>query len=100
MAIERPTRRMTLRQQLTHAEKCTRDLIESGHGTLMANISDLRDLSRPVRRRSHYPTMVALINALNKLQRSHAETIEAMEYLQEQMQEIREHARRERVNRL
>ena len=44
--------------------------------------------------------MVALINALNKLQRSNAETVEAMEYLHEQMQEIREHARRERVNRL
>jgi len=28
MVIERPARRMTLRQQLTHAEKCSRDLIE------------------------------------------------------------------------
>ncbi len=100
MAIERPTRRMTLRQQLTHAEKFARDLIETCHGTLMANIADLRDLSRPVRRRSHYPTLVAIINALNKLQRSHTETIEALEYLHEQMQQIREHARRERVNRL
>jgi hypothetical protein len=100
MAIERPARRMTLRQQLTHAEKCTRDLIESFQGAFMANIGDLRDLSRPVRRRSHYPTLVAVINALNKLQHSNSETLETLEHLQQQMQEIREHARRERVNRL
>jgi len=100
MAIERPARRMTLRQQLTHAEKCTRDLIENFHGAMMPNISDLRDLSRPIRRRSHYPTLVAVVNSLKKLQRASTETVEALEYLQEQMQEIREHASRERVNRL
>jgi hypothetical protein len=99
MLIERPTRRMTLRQQLTHSEKCSRDLIEHFSGTLIPYISDLRDLSRPVRRRSHYPHMVAILNALNKLQQCGAETMETLEYLHEQMQEIREHARRERVNR-
>lgn len=99
MVVERPTRRMTLRQQLTHAEKCARDLITHFQSTLLAHISDLRDLSRPVRRRSHYPTMLAISNSMRKLQQGGAETIEMLEYLQEQMQEIREHAKRERVNR-
>jgi hypothetical protein len=99
MLFERPTRRQTLRQQLTHAEKCSRDLIEHFQGTLLPIITDLRDLSRPVRRRSHYPKMVAVMNALNKLQDCGNETVEGVEYLQGQLQEIREHARRERVNR-
>ena len=99
MAIERPTRRMTLRQQLTHAEKCSRDLIEHFIGTVLPNVSDIRDLSRPVRRRSHYPTLVAIHNALWRVQQTGQETLSDLEYLQEQLQEIREHARRERINR-
>jgi hypothetical protein len=100
MVIDKPTRRMTLRQQLTHVEKCSRDLIEEFHGTVLPYISDLRDLSRPIRRRSHYPAMVAFHNALKKLQQAKAETGEVLKHLQEQLQEIREHARRERVNRM
>ena len=99
MLFERPTRRQTLRQQLTHAEKCSRDLIEHFQGTLLPIITDIRDLSRPIRRRSHFPKMVALANALNKLQECGTDSIEGIEYLQEHLHEIREHARRERVNR-
>ena len=36
MTIEQPQRRMTLRQLLTHAEKCSRDLIEQCTGSLAA----------------------------------------------------------------
>jgi hypothetical protein len=100
MAIDRPTRRMTLRQQLTHAEKCSRDIIEHFHGTVIPYISDIRDLSRPVRRRSHYPALVAIQNSLKKLQEAGNETVSDLDYLLGQMQEIREHARRERVNRM
>jgi hypothetical protein len=90
---------MTLRQQLTHAEKCSRDLIERLGGTTMPLVTDLRDLSRPVRRRSHYPTLVAVNNALQGMQQAHVETLQLIAHLDEQLQEIREHARRERVNR-
>lgn len=100
MMVDRPVRRMTLRQQLTHAEKCSRDLIERIQSSLLSSISDIRELSRPVRRRSHYPTMLSISNALNKLQGAGEEITKMLEYLQEQLQEIREHARRERVNRL
>jgi aminoglycoside phosphotransferase (APT) family kinase protein len=99
MVIEKPVRRMTLRQQLTHAEKCSRDLAEHVQGSLLPSIADIRDLSRPVRRRSHYPTMVSVLNSLKKIQQTGAQTVEKLDYLQEQLQEIREHARRERVNR-
>jgi hypothetical protein len=99
MAIEKPTRRMTLRQLLTHSEKCARDLIEHLNSTMLPHISDFRDLNRPVRRRSHYPTMVAVMNAQHKVEQSCEESRALAEYLHERLQEIRDHARRERLNR-
>jgi hypothetical protein len=100
MAIDRPARRMTLRQLLTHSEKCTRDLVEHFQTTVLTRVTDFRDLSRPVRRRSHYPTLLALLNALKKLLEAGNELNTLAEYLHEQMMEIREHAKRERVNRM
>jgi len=99
MVVEKPARRMTLRQLLIHAEKCSRDLFEQINATLVARIADFRDLSRPVRRKSHYPTMIALVNSLNKLEQAQAEIQNLVEYLGDQLEEIREHARRERINR-
>ncbi len=95
-----PVRRMTLRQVMTHTEKCARDAIEHCQSTLLNCTSDLRDLSRPVRRRSHYPTMMALMNSLKNYKDSYEEAMTMTRHLIEQMQEIREAARRERVNRL
>jgi len=99
MPVERPARRMTLRQLLTHSEKCTRDLAEHLQATLLQRVTDFRDLSRPVRRRSHYPTLLALHNALQKLRTDGAEAGQLADYLLGLLQEIREHARRERVAR-
>jgi len=100
MNDERPVRRMTLRQLLTHSEKCSRDLIEHCTTALLARLTEFRDLSRPVRRRSHYPTMLAVQNALKKIYTVDEETQAMAEYLQEHLQAIREHATRERVNRM
>jgi hypothetical protein len=91
---------MTLRQLLTHSEKCVRDLVEHFGATVLPCVTDFRDLSRPVRRRSHYPTLMMIMNALKKLQDAGAEVHEMAEYLHQQLQEIRDHAKRERVNRL
>jgi hypothetical protein len=99
MTVEKSARRMTLRQLLTHSEKCTRDLIEFVQGSLMPNVTDYRDLNRPVRRRSHYPTLVALRNAEVKVEQSSEEIENQANYLLERLQEIREHAKRERMNR-
>jgi hypothetical protein len=97
--LEKSSRRMTLRQLLTLSEKCSRDLIEHMQATLYPGLTDFRELSRPVRRRSHYPTLLALANALNKLQQAAKETQTLSEYLHEQLQTIYEHSRRERINR-
>ena len=90
---------MTLRQLLTHSEKCTRDLIEHAQATLLPRVTDFRDLNRPVRRRSHYPTLVAMVNSMHKVEQSCQETQTQANYLLERLQEIREHARKERINR-
>src|SRR5215510_2939157 len=66
-------RRMTLRQLLTASEKCSRDLANELRSTLLVRVSDARELSRPVRGRSHYPTVLAVANALNKLGEAHEE---------------------------
>jgi hypothetical protein len=99
MMVEKPARRMTLRQLLIHSEKCSRDLIEQINATLMPRIADFRDLSRPVRRKSHYPTLIAVMNSLSKLEQANTEIQNLVEYLGDQLDEIRDHARRERVNR-
>jgi len=99
MVHDKPVKRMTLRQLLTHAEKCCRDLIEHVQTNVLNRVSDFRDLSRPVRRRSHYPTLIAVQNALKKLVETHGEAQALADYLNEHLHAIRDHAHRERVNR-
>ena len=99
MPSDKPTRRLPLRDLLTDAEKRSRDLAEHFHVTWLARAVDLHDLSRPLRRRSHYPTLLALLNALQKLLQTSEETEGLVEYLNRELEEIREHARRERINR-
>ncbi len=100
MGSEKPIRRMTLRQLLTHSEKCSRDLIDLVQSHFLSRVSEFRDLSRPVRRRSHYPTMLAMYNALRKLAESAQQAQEMTKTLDEHLDVIREHAHRERVNRM
>jgi hypothetical protein len=99
MPIEKSLRRLPLRDLLTDAEKRSRDLIEHLHNTWLARASDLRDLSRPVRRRSHYPTLLALQNAVQKLLELTEETEGQISNLSYRLGEIQDHARRERISR-
>ena len=99
MTADKPYRRLPLRELLTDAEKRTRDLSEEIGAHLMARAADLRELSRPVRRRSHYPTLLALVNAMEQLFESQEETEEMADYLLRQLDEIHEHAKRERYGR-
>src|SRR5262245_28698017 len=92
MGSEKPIRRMTLRQLLTHSEKCARDLADLIHASFLARVSDFRDLSRPVRRRSHYPKMVAVQNALRRLLESSEQMQNLGDFLQEHLEAIRDHA--------
>jgi hypothetical protein len=99
MPVEKSFRRLPLRELLTDAEKRARDLAEHLHVTWLARATDLRDLSRPVRRRSHYPTLLALLNALQKFVQIDEETKGLIDNLSQELEEIREHARRERLAR-
>jgi hypothetical protein len=99
MKLEKPTKRMTLRELMTHAEKCTRDLIEHFTGDVAQTLSDYRDLTRPVRRSSHYPTLLVLQNSLQKLEQSGEEAMVLSDYLLEQLQTILEGARKEATRR-
>jgi hypothetical protein len=99
MVLEKTYRRLPLRDLLTDAEKRSRDLAEHYGATWLTSVTDLRDLSRPVRRKSHYPTLLAVQNSLQKVVRLTAESEDLLEYLERQLTEIRDHAKRERVNR-
>ena len=54
-----PIRKVPLRDLLTEAEKLNRDLIEQMTSVWLERVGDLRELSRPIRKRSHYPTFLA-----------------------------------------
>jgi hypothetical protein len=99
MASDKPYRKLPLRDLLTDAEKRSRDAAEKAHNVLVADVADLRDLSRPIRRKSHYPTLLALQNSLQKVLEVTAEIGDLIEYLERQLIEVRDHARRERFNR-
>ncbi len=85
---------------MTDAEKKTRDLIEHLNSTWLLRTSDLFDLSRPVRRKSHYPSLLALQNALQRVLTVSDETDGLIETLLSELEEIAEHAKRERLNRM
>jgi hypothetical protein len=99
MITDRSFRRLPLRDLLTDAEKRTRDLVEHMNITLLARFADLHDLSRPVRKRSHYPTLHALQNAVLKTVQTNEETRQLIDYLVQELNEILEHARREQLSR-
>jgi hypothetical protein len=99
MALDKTYRRLPLRDLMTDAEKRSRSVAEHMIDTWLVKVTDLRDLSRPLRRKSHYPTLLALQNALQKVIQLTGETGDMIEYLERQLTEIRDHARRERINR-
>lgn len=99
MALEKPSRKLPLRDLLTDTEKRSRDTAEKIGGDWLTRVTDLRDLSRPMRRKSHYPTLLALQNALHKALEITGEVNELVTFLEQQLTEIRDHARREKFNR-
>lgn len=99
MAVERSGRRLPLRDLLTDAQKRTRDLLDKVGVTWINRITDLRELSRPHRKRSPYPTLIALHNVIHEMLQLHEETAESLDTLIHELDEIRDHALRERMGR-
>ncbi len=99
-APEKPIKRLTLRELLTDAEKRARQLAEHLQSAWLARAVDVRELSRTVRRRSHFPTVTALNNSVQKLLELSRETEGQIDYLVQELEAIREHARREKSQRV
>jgi hypothetical protein len=99
MSSDKPLRRLPLRQLLASSDKVSRELHELVHTHFVQRITDCRDLSRPVRRRSHYPTMLALQNGLRRFQEAHEQVQTLMSSLSEHLDAIRDHAQREQTAR-
>ena len=92
---EKPIRRMTLQELFTHASKNVRDLAEQARSSELRCVADLRDLSRSVRRRSRYPALLAVQNALEKLVHTQRQSLTLGRDLFQEMQRIRTLARKE-----
>ncbi|MGE3808046.1 MAG: hypothetical protein AB7K24_25580 [Gemmataceae bacterium] len=93
--LEKIQRRLTLRDLFTHAEKYTQDLGKHYQSAVWGSVSQVRELSRPVRKNTEYPTMVAFRNSLEQLRTQAAEFEELMAYLDGRYQEILDHARKD-----
>src|SRR5277367_5241066 len=100
MAADKPASRMTLRELIVHAEKSSRASIDHLQSNVLTQLSDFRDLSRPVRRRSHYPTMLAMQNALKNLLEAASKMQTMADDLQHLLERIRDSALKERASRL
>jgi hypothetical protein len=96
---EKSLRRLPLRQLLASSDRTTRELAEMVHTHVMPRVADFRDLSRPVRRKSQFPTMVAFQNGLRRLTEASDRLQVAVSVLQEHLEAIRDHAQREKLNR-
>ena len=96
---EQPLRRLPLRQLLASSDRTTRELAELVYTHLIPRISDFRDLTRPVRRKSTYPTVQMYLNGLRHMTEAHDQLNVLIRSLQEHLEAIREHAQREKLNR-
>jgi hypothetical protein len=99
MTSDKPLRRLPLRQLLTSCDKTTREMHEVVNTHFLTRLADCRELTRPVRRRTHYPTMLAVQNGLRRLKEA-AERLNSLSTaLMEHLDAVRDHGQRERTTR-
>lgn len=97
----KPIVRMTLQELVTQAQKCTRELGEHFHAGLFNALADFHEVSRPVRKKSRYPTVQTLKNSLDKFSEAAEETILLcdllLEFLAETLRRAQAEVERQRV---
>ena len=96
---DKALRRLPLRQLLASSDRTTRELAELVHTHVQPRVADFRDLSRPVRRKSQFPTVLAFHNGLRRLMEANYQLQTSVAVLQEHLEAIRDHAQREKLNR-
>jgi hypothetical protein len=99
MPLGKTPRRMTLLQLLVHTEKYTHDLREQFRVNFWPSLSEFHDMSRPVRKRSGFPTLVALRNGLERVLEASKDLEKMVDNLATWTDEILDHARREQARR-
>ncbi len=96
---EKLLRRLTLRQLMASSEKASRDLAELVQTHLLPRVVDFRGLTRPVRRKSQYPKVLAFQNGLRRMMEANEQVKILLMNLQEHLEAIRDYAQRERLSR-
>lgn len=95
MATHKPPHRMTLLELLVHTEKHGTNLHDTFKSSLWPVLAEYRDLSRPVRKRSSYPTMLTMQNTLNALLTATQEMDQSVQNLTTWMEDILRMAKRQ-----
>ena len=85
MATEKRNVKTVSRSQLVAAERSTRELIEHFQHNVLGRAAELRELSRPVRRRSHYPTLARLVQSLRQMETTCEEALILGDFLEEDL---------------
>lgn len=97
MVLAKPRRRMTLLELLTHVEKDVHALREYVRTCMWSALDDVQRVGRPVRKHSHYPTMLTLHNSLENLNSAGGQGLARMfAGLNECLEEIDQHLQRDR----
>ncbi len=99
MSSDKPLRRLPLRQLLANTDKCARDLVEQVHTNLQQRLAECRDLTRPTRRKSNFPTVMAFQNGMRHLDEAHAQIVTIADLLLDHLEAVREHAQKEKLSR-
>jgi len=99
MSSDKPLRRLPLRQLLTSCDKCTRDMHEQVQTHFLVRLNECRELTRPVRRRTHYPTVNSVLNGLRHLKEAADQLNALTALLLDHLDAVREHGQREKLHR-
>jgi hypothetical protein len=98
VAVER-RRRLPLRDLLTDAERRTRGLMEVLNSQVLQRAAELRDLARGQQRKKGPTSIIALLHAIDRVVQEVSEMSKPLDELHAELEEIHEHANRERFNR-
>jgi hypothetical protein len=96
VSIPRPRRRVPLQELFTQSDKHAHALREWLQNTLYSSLSEMSELSRPRRKHSAYPKLVALQNGLENLHNTATELRQNGASMLEWLHQIDENVQRQK----